>query len=497
MERLFTTYQVADLLGTNEQGVLGWIAKGWLESRKIGEGDMRVAETALVRFLRDRGIDLGSLVSGSDPEEAQEASDLIDVAAALAEPIETVEEVTAPVSLDDDEGALPSPAVDAGDAGELVSVLLQEAVRQRASHVHVDPTDGGIRIGMRIDGQMQHRDELESRLRLAGASGLVVRLQERANVRQDGAEGVGVITEPIDGRRHRVCVRTFPTVFGDRAVIELTDLSAQRQDLIGLGLNDSHVAQLKRALTRHYGLVVLVGPPGADRWRTLESLLAEAQLPGRDVVAVEGASELSLAEVVRCRAGGPDLSVGQALVSLRAQDADVIMVHDATDPAVALIDASLEGRLVLAGLLADSTVAALHMLLDGTPRWRLASGLSAIVNYRPIRKLCSNCKEAAQPDQEVLEALNVRAGDLGDGVFAAKGCDACSQTGYLGQTGVFSVMTVTERLADMIRRGADVPDVWLGAVREGTQTLLQAGLEKVRAGTISPDELARALSLVG
>jgi type IV pilus assembly protein PilB len=461
MARQFTIDQVAELLGTNHRGVVGWIAQGKLTGEKAAEGGFLISESSLTGFMQERGIDLGPLAEAAPEEEP--------VAVSQAE-------------------ILP--------AEQLAQTLIHEAVRRRATHLHIDPVEGGARVSLRIDGFLHPCDGLESDLQGMALPDLLSHIKQSAHFRQDGAEGFGETAEPVDGQPYHIGVRTFPTIAGERLVIELIDLSRQPMELAALGMNDRQTGAVRRALARPYGLVVLVGPPGADRWCVLESLLAEAHLPGRAAAAVEGETALSLPDVVSCRPDRPEMTVAQTLSSLGSQDADVIMVDDATDPAVGLVDEALAGRLVLAGMLAENIARALGMLSGAMEPWRLAAGLSAVVNHRLARKLCPHCKVQAIPDDQALRALCVRAEDLGEGVFEAGGCDACSKTGYLGRTGVFSVMAVSDGVADMIRRGRDMADVWLEAVAEGTQTLLQAGLEKVRAGVISPDELVRALSLV-
>ena len=503
-ERLFSIHQIADLLGTSQKAVKDWVDKGWMPFKRLPDGPIRIPEKGLVRFLKDRGIDLRAIMAEVAQREAEEPYDSQMPEAPSTDRRETVAEqepqMGAAVS-----HALPkrspppSPAAEQQyPVAQVAEAILQDAVAKRATHIHLDPCRDGLTLRARIDGVLYEKGNFRERLPKPVAAGLIAHFKALGGMKTEKMPRLqtGLFDSSIEGREVGFRLAIWPTVQGEKLVIRVDDHAGDVLALSQLGLGETEQSRLRRLLREPCGIILIVGPPGNGRATTLQAMLGELSSPTLDIVVLETEEITRLEGVTRCRIGGEQgVTAAEALRASRLQDADVIAVEQIADraSAAAAVEAAADGRLVLGSLLGKGSMDALEMMLEASERWPLASTLLAVISQRTVRKLCPKCKEQTNPDPDLLAELNLQAAEVDFPVYRPGGCQECSQTGYAGRTGLFSVLHVDETIAAMLRKGADTGEIELAAVRARMKTLRQAKLDKLREGIASLEELARVL----
>ncbi len=499
-DRLFSTYQVANLLGAAACEVSEWIQKGWLTSKNTTDGQVRITEKALVDFLKQRGVDLEALMAKVAIDEARNDGK-------ATSPTQTNESVGrqqgqyAPQTpRKDEEDALAQihPAASGDEPAsvqKLAEAILRDAVNRRATHIHLDPAQEGLSLRMRIDGVIH--DKVNFRMRLPKSLGpkLIDCFAALGQLPTAVAPAEGSFKSTIGGRKFTFRVATFPTVFGRKVVIQLAEPAEPVPALEEIGLDDADVNRLRRAIDRGYGAIVVVGPPRSGRTTLIEAMLTETATAGREIIAIETRRHIrSHSEtIVHTRPADAGMSPAQALARASGQDADVIALADATDPATDLLSVTLEGRLIMAAMLADDLPSGLAMILENSPRWWAAAGLSAMINLRTVRRVCPACSVSDDADAEMISRAGFKPDDIDFKIRRAVGCPECFNTGYSGRVAIAGVMTMTDELRDMLRRGASVDDVLAAARNNGAATIRQAALSKLRREITTVDEIARAL----
>lgn len=541
LERLFSTYQIADLLGASHGAVINWIEKGWLPVKHLPGKQVRISEKGLVRFLKERGIDMNAIMAkvaasegqGSGGMESMNASPskgpdiplpdelrvdtAIDAtfpeAAAVSEedsvlkPLLVKVESSAPEEFPSpqeppssgpavDDEAAPAVAKPVDPAVQVADALLEDAAARRVSHIHLDSVPDGLSLRVRIDGVLYERANFKSRLPKELAPRLIAHFKGLAGLEaaetdrpQEGRFGF-----TVDGREMDLRLTTCPTVYGQRLVIHLLERDEGISALPQLGFAKEDLSRLEVMLDGRCGLILVTGLPGSGRATTLRAMLAGIDAAGRSLIAVESSGETRIEGVSRISVDDGFTSA-EALGGLGGQDADVIMVDDITDGSAmsAAVAAALAGRLVLAGLFARSTAVVLEMMLESAKRWPLASALLGVISQRTVRRICPECRREVTPTADLLDRLNIRADDVNFPICRGDGCDACSRTGYSGRTGLFSLLPADGAVAAAMRSGAGADEIEIAAERAGMKSLRRAGLDKVRAGITSLEEIARVL----
>ena len=355
--------------------------------------------------------------------------------------------------------------------------LLRHSLDLQASDIHLEPYDNLLRIRMRIDGLLHEmgappaalRERIISRIKVLARLDIAEKRQP-----QDGRMQVALPTRQVDLR-----VSTLPTLHGEKVVLRILDFHGQTWNMSSLGMSDSSQQRLIHAITRPHGMVLITGPTGSGKTRTLYTCLAQLNKPEVNIATVEDPAEIVLPGInqvnVNERAG---LSFATALRALLRQDPDILMVGEIRDSETAdiAIKASQTGHLVLSTLHtndAPSTLTRLnHMGIAG---FNLASSVVLICAQRLVRRLCPHCK--------VLVAGQQR--------FKAMGCNQC-QHGYKGRLGIHQVMPITQAMQSLILAQASSMDIAALAAKEGVLSLHEDGLLKVAAGDTSLEELQGA-----
>jgi type IV pilus assembly protein PilB len=383
-------------------------------------------------------------------------------------------------------------ALDMNETVELAYRLLHDAVAQRASDMHVEPTETGVTVRFRVDGVLHRVMELPK----ARRSQLIARLKVMTamdvsdhRLPQDGRMTLVVDERPVDVR-----AVVLPTAYGESVVLRILDKHQSVRTLEGLGMSPECLARVRAAVHRAWGLMLVTGPTGSGKSTTLYAGVAEINDDERNIITVEDPIEYLIAGVkqmqVSRRAG---LTFATALRSILRADPDVVLVGEVRDGETAQLaaEAALTGHLVLSTLHTNDAASTPMRLLEmGIEPYLVTSALDCVVAQRLVRRLCAECKTRVDPTPQHIELLGE---DPGTSLFAPRGCVACNRTGYDGRFAIYEVMPVTEQLRNLIVDRASADVIRRAAVEEGMGTLRARGAHFVGAGETSLRELARVL----
>jgi type II secretory ATPase GspE/PulE/Tfp pilus assembly ATPase PilB-like protein len=393
-------------------------------------------------------------------------------------------------------GAEAGTEQDKAAAVAFVAQVISAGVEQRASDIHLDPTeDGRGRVRLRVDGMLRELDRPPERLYLH----VVEELKESCHLPagDSPAPQEGRLSLRIAGRPFDLRVGIAPTVTGDRVVLRILDRGEARFDLDRIEFLPDDLAAVRTLCRLPHGLLLANGPAGSGKTTLLYALLHEVDRDQRAVVTVEDPVEYSLDRAAQVQVDAKNgLTAAQAIQSVLRQDPDVLMVGALDDREVAslCVQAALSGHLVLTSLGANSSPGAIRRLLDmGIEPFLVNAALAAVVSQRLVRVLCPQCKQEAEPP---LPSLSPEAVELvqrlGKGTFfAPKGCDACHGTGYRGRTALHELLIPTDRVRHAIAASADVESLRNAALAAGMRPLLACGIEKAARGITSLQEVCR------
>ncbi len=421
------------------------------------------------------------------------ADALSDVEAEAAE-IELIEGQQTNASVD--LNALRSSA-DEVPVVRLVNSILLDAMRRDASDVHIDPGDGTLTIRYRIDGILHEVMAPPKRVEAA----LVSRLKIMANLDiaerrlpQDGRIKLRQHGREIDFR-----VSMVPSIFGESVVLRILDKQALKADLSQLGFEPAALGEFQKAVNAPHGLIVITGPTGSGKTTTLYSALNTINAKERNIVTVEDPVEYELAgatQVQVCDEIGR--TFGAALRSFLRHDPDVILVGEMRDQETAQIAvrAALTGHLVLSTLHTNSAGESISRLTDmGVPPFLLSSSLRLVVAQRLARKVCYECREPYELDEESLIQYGHTPLGLGRRtVYKGKGCATCHETGMKGRVALYEVLPVTQEIRGLVLNSTFAGEIQDVAAKQGMKTLREAGLLKVLQGVTTVEEVLRVTS---
>jgi type IV pilus assembly protein PilB len=393
----------------------------------------------------------------------------------------------------DDESDTESGFADAPTV-RLVNTILADAVRARASDIHVEPQANAVRIRYRVDGLL--RDVMT--VPRAAAAGLTSRIKVMSNldiaerrVPQDGRSRLQVDGSLLDAR-----VSTLPNIHGEKVVIRLLSRADSVPPITKIGMEELQLETLLGTLVAPQGLILITGPTGSGKTSTLYSSIHQIKTPDRNIVTLEDPVEMQVQGITQVqihdRAG---LTFARGLRSVLRQDPDVVLVGEVRDPETAklALEASMTGHLVLTTLHTNSAPAAITRLVDmGVEPFLVASSLSLVVAQRLVRRVCDECSAPYSPPARVLKLLGIQAGDL-DGAQPRRGsgCADCGNTGYRGRLGVFEVLPVTASVRAVLMSTPNERAVAAAARASGMQTLRSSALIKAHAGLTTYEEVLR------
>jgi len=399
------------------------------------------------------------------------------------------------------ETALPKMVVEAGEdapVARALNLIIDEGVKARASDVHVEPEENRLRIRYRIDGTLH--DVLS--LPLSIHPSLVSRIKILAGMNiadyhrpQDGQISLKAREKEIDIR-----VATAYTVNGEMAVLRLLDKSLAVLALSELGFFPESQEKYEQLLLSPFGMIVISGPTGAGKTTTLYASVNSLDRIGRHIVTIEEPVEYHFEGInqiqVNPRAGLTFASGLRAIVRL---DPDIILVGEVrdTDTARIVVQAALTGHLVLSSVHANESVGVLFRLIDlGVEPFLVCSAVIGVVAQRMVRRVCPHCARLTTVSMMEQSGYRREVGEERKEFLVGAGCRACVYTGYLGRTGIFEILRVSDEIRQMIMSGATAPQIRAQAIKEGMISLAKDGMLKAKAGITTPHEVIRNAYLV-
>ncbi len=396
------------------------------------------------------------------------------------------------VDLADLEGA----AVDAPIV-RLVNSLLTDAIKRKASDIHIEPYEKMLRVRYRIDGilyevmrpPIKYKNAISSRIKIMSNLDIAER-----RLPQDGRIKAKILGKEVDFR-----VSCLPTLFGEKIVLRILDKSSLQLDMTQLGFEKDQLDDFKNAIYQPYGMVLVTGPTGSGKTTTLYSALTELNKVERNISTAEDPVEYNLPGINQVQVHEAiGLNFAAALKAFLRQDPDIIMVGEIRDLETAeiAVKAALTGHLVLSTLHTNDAPSTVTRLINmGIEPFLIASSLNLVLAQRLVRKLCDQCKVLDDVPPDVLLDLGVPEKEIDDfKCYRPRGCNACNNTGYRGRVALYEVMPMYEELQELVLVGASSAEIKKEAIRLGMKTLRQSGINKVKAGITSIDEVVRTTS---
>ena len=377
---------------------------------------------------------------------------------------------------------------------KLVNLVLFEAVKRRASDVHVQPYEDRLVVRFRVDGLLHDvfeppralHQEIVSRVKVMGGMNIAER-----RLAQDGRATVEVGDRIVDLR-----IATLPTCFGEQAVIRLLDKSIRLYELTELGMPASAMDAFRRLIHMDHGIVLVTGPTGSGKSTTLYAALQEINSREMNILTLEDPIEYRLEGISQTQVSDKKgMTFASGLRHVLRQDPDIIMVGEIRDGQIAemAIQSALTGHLVFSTLHTNDAAGAVARMLDlGVEPYLLASSLLGVLAQRLVRRICPECRRPYQPTEQDWRLWAATQEQLGPGgVFKGAGCGACLESGYRERVGVFELLTVNEAVRELILRRAKASSIKTEAAANGMTTLRADGLAKAVQGITTMDEVAR------
>jgi general secretion pathway protein E len=377
----------------------------------------------------------------------------------------------------------------------LVNSLLQQAVKERASDIHIEPHEREVVVRFRTDDLMHEPIRpLPKRVQQAVTSR--IKIMGKLDIAEKRLPQDGRILLKIAGREYDVRLSTIPVQYGERCVLRLLPRSQELLSIERIGLESSQQALLRRLIRRSNGIILVTGPTGSGKTTTLYAALADINSPDHNIITIEDPVEIQLKGVSQIEVKPQiNLTFAAGLRSILRQDPNVILVGEIRDLETAeiAIQASLTGHLVFSTIHTNDAAGAVTRLIDmGVEPFLIGSSLVASLAQRLIRVLCDHCKEAYAPTPEQLGEIGLRP-DLLNGrqIYRAGGCAHCNGTGYRGRLAIFEILVIDDSIRKLITRGIDSKTIQDQAIRSGMTTMRIHGARKVLEGVTGIAEVLR------
>jgi general secretion pathway protein E/type IV pilus assembly protein PilB len=387
----------------------------------------------------------------------------------------------------------PASSGDDLDAVKVLDHLVRRAVSMGASDIHIEPKRDSIRVRYRVDGVMVAQGQIPSELQppLTSRVKVLARMDmTERRLPQDGQFSIEVAGHALVHLR----ASTFPAIHGETLVLRVL-LSQKLISIDKLGLSEADLPRVAKLAERPTGLVIVCGPTGSGKTSTLYSLLKVMNTAELSVVTLEDPIEVEFAEITQGQTNvRQGFTFAAGLRAILRQDPDVILVGEMRDPETAQIalQASLTGHLVLSTLHTSDAVETVSRLVDlGAESWIVANALLAVIGQRLVRLLCAECAETYELEEDHVGEEEKLLIEAGTEIKRAKGCAACHATGYRGRAGIFEVLELDDDLRDLVKSRAGKRAYRDLARRVGLVPLREAGIEKVKQGLTSLDEVLR------
>ncbi|WP_175443227.1 type II secretion system ATPase GspE [Vibrio sonorensis] len=375
---------------------------------------------------------------------------------------------------------------------KLINAMLGEAIKEEASDIHIETFEKALAIRFRIDGVL--RDVLSPSRKLAPLLVSRVKVMAKLDIAEKRVPQDGRISLRIGGRAVDVRVSTMPSSHGERVVMRLLDKNATRLDLQSLGMTQENHDNFRKMIQRPHGIILVTGPTGSGKSTTLYAGLQELNSNERNILTVEDPIEFDIDGIGQTQVNPKvDMTFARGLRAILRQDPDVVMVGEIRDLETAQIavQASLTGHLVLSTLHTNTAAGAITRLRDmGIEPFLISSSLLGVLSQRLVRKLCPDCKQPYEADNSVKKLLGVKK-KASLTLYKAQGCESCNYKGYKGRTGIHELLIVNDEIQEMIHNEAGEQAIEK-AIRESTPSIRSDGLDKVKQGITSLEEVMRA-----
>jgi len=375
-----------------------------------------------------------------------------------------------------------------------VDLLVSQAVKSRASDIHVEPQENSAIVRMRIDGMLRNMVPPAKKMQAAVTARIKIiagmDIAER-RLPQDGRFRV-----KAGGRHIDVRVSVIPTIYGEKVVMRILDAGAVNHDIDQLGIEPKRLQELKDSLSRPHGILIVTGPTGSGKSTTLYSALNYLRDPTKNITTVEDPVEYRLEGINQIQVK-PEIGLdfAKCLRAILRQDPNIVLIGEIRDSETVeiAIKASLTGHLVLSTLHTNDAPSAISRLLHmGVEPYLLASSLNMIVAQRLVRKICDRCKEPVALNAEVLRRLGISPDVAGQTTFYhGAGCKVCSSTGYLGRLPIFEFLAVDHDIAEKIIAGQSESQILAASSQKGYGALLDSGVMKMIQGLTTAEEVMR------
>jgi len=380
----------------------------------------------------------------------------------------------------------------------LVNIMLTDAIKRGASDIHVEPYEKSYRVRYRIDGLLREVMTPPQRLKDAITSRIKVLAKLDIAEKRLPQDGRIKMKARIEGRMRELDFRVsvLPTLHGEKVVMRLLDKENLRLDMTKLGFERSSLKKFEDNILKPYGMVLVTGPTGSGKTNTLYSALQRVNVPETNIITAEDPVEFQLPGVNQVQMKDAiGLNFAAALRSFLRQDPNIILVGEIRDfeTAEIAIKAALTGHLVLSTLHTNDAPSTISRLMNmGIEPFLVATSVNVIAAQRLVRRVCGNCKEEVEtPIQGLLSVGFAESEAHGLRLVKGRGCEKCNNSGYKGRVGLFEVMDITDDMRELILSGATATELRRKAIEEGMITLRQSGLQKIREGSTTIDEVVR------
>lgn len=390
------------------------------------------------------------------------------------------------------EGDLSSQDVQSSPVVQLVTSMVEQAARQRASDIHIEAKEDSVRVRFRIDGSLYEKftysihllPAIMARLKIIGGMDIAEKRKP-----QDGR-----FTILVDKREYDIRVSVLPTVYGEKCVMRLAQKKALTRNKSELGFSPSELKTFDDILKNPNGILLVTGPTGSGKSTTLYTALSELNKEDVNIVTVEDPVEANIDGINQVQVNvKAELTFASALRSILRQDPDIIMIGEIRDGETAQIavQASITGHLVVSTLHTNSAAGSINRLINmGVEGYLLADSLVGIIAQRLVRRLCPYCKKPHLITDTERRIMGIRA-DVNPEIYEPVGCERCDNTGYSGRIGIYEIMKITPPLKELISKNASVSELKQMGMREGMHTLRQSATMLVIKGITSVHEMIK------
>jgi general secretion pathway protein E len=376
----------------------------------------------------------------------------------------------------------------------LVNTVIKQAIEDRASDIHIEPFEKDLIIRFRIDGILYNMFTPPKKYQAAIISR--IKIMSNLNIAENRLPQDGRIQLKVGGKDIDIRVSVFPTYYGERIVLRLLNKSDMKFDLDSLGFSKDSLSIFNELIKKTHGIILVTGPTGSGKTTTLYSVLTRLNTYDVNILTVEDPIEYQLHGVGQMQVKPKiDLTFAAGLRSILRQDPDIIMVGEIRDLETAeiAIQAALTGHRVFSTIHTNDAASGITRLLDmGVEPFLIASSVNAFLAQRLVRTICPHCKQSYKPDTVVLKDLGIKSSQIqGKKLYKGKGCEKCINTGYLGRSGIYELLPITNDIRKLIMEHADAVSKKEKAIANGMKTLLQDGIEKALQGLTTLEEVLR------